>query len=36
MNIKEFYADNLGEEYCKILSAALSPQTMRTAITQTQ
>jgi hypothetical protein len=34
MNIKEFYADNLGEEYCKVLSAALSPQAMRQTITK--
>jgi hypothetical protein len=24
MNLKEFFADNLGEEYCKVVSAALA------------
>ncbi len=32
MNIQEFYADNLGRQFCKVVSNALNPDVMRRSI----
>ena len=32
MNIQEFYADNLGRQFCNAISNALNPDTMRRTI----
>ena len=32
MNIQEFYADNLGRQFCNAISNALNPDTMRKSI----
>jgi hypothetical protein len=34
MNLREFYADNLGRQYCQILSEALSDRRMRSVVVQ--
>lgn len=34
MNIQEFYADSLGQEFCRAISNALNPDIMRRAVTQ--
>ena len=34
MNIQEFYADSLGQEFCRAISNALNPDIMRRSITQ--
>ena len=34
MNIQEFYADSLGQEFCRTISNALNPDIMRRAVTQ--
>ena len=33
MNIQEFYADSLGQEFCRAISNALNPDIMRRAVT---
>ena len=33
MNIQEFYADSLGQEFCRTISNALNPDVMRRAVT---
>ena len=33
MNIQEFYADSLGQEFCRAISNALNPDLMRQAVT---
>lgn len=33
MNIQEFYADSLGQEFCRTISNALNPDIMRRAVT---
>jgi hypothetical protein len=33
MNIQEFYADSLGQEFCRAVSNALNPDIMRRAVT---
>lgn len=33
MNIQEFYADSLGQEFCRAISNALTPDIMRHAVT---
>lgn len=33
MNIQEFFADNVGKEFCLAVSAALSPDAMRRMVT---
>lgn len=33
MNIQEFYADSLGQEFCRAVSNALNPDVMRRAVT---
>ena len=33
MNIQEFYADSLGQEFCRAISNALNPDIMRRSIT---
>lgn len=33
MNIQEFYADSLGQEFCRAISNALTPDIMRRAVT---
>lgn len=33
MNIQEFYADSLGQEFCRAISNALNPDIMRRTIT---
>lgn len=33
MNIQEFYADSLGQEFCRAVSNALNPDIMRKSIT---
>lgn len=33
MNIQEFYADSLGQEFCRAVSNALNPNIMRKSIT---
>ena len=33
MNIQEFYADSLGQEFCRAISNALNPDVMRRAVT---
>ena len=32
MNIQEFYADSLGQEFCRAISNALSPDIMRRSV----
>lgn len=34
MNIQEFYADSLGQEFCRAISNALNPDLMRRAVTR--
>jgi hypothetical protein len=34
MNIQEFFADNLGREFCYIISAALDPTALRQSVTK--
>ena len=34
MNIQEFYADSLGQEFCRAISNALNPDIMRQAVTR--
>lgn len=34
MNIQEFFADNVGQEFCRAVSNALNPDIMRRAVTQ--
>lgn len=34
MNIQEFYADSLGQEFCRAISNALNPDIMRRAVTK--
>ena len=34
MNIQEFYADSLGQEFCRAISNALNPDIIRRSITQ--
>lgn len=33
MNIQEFFADNVGQEFCRAVSNALNPDIMRRAVT---
>ena len=33
MNIQEFYADSLGQEFCRAISNALNPDIMRRSVT---
>ena len=33
MNIQEFYADSLGQEFCRAVSNALNPDVMRRSVT---
>ena len=33
MNIQEFYADSLGQEFCRAISSALNPDIMRRSVT---
>ena len=33
MNIQEFYADSLGQEFCRAISNALNPDIMRKSVT---
>ncbi len=33
MNIQEFYADSLGQEFCRTISNALNPDIMRRSVT---
>lgn len=33
MNIREFFADSLGKEFCRAVSNALNPDTMRRSVT---
>ncbi len=32
MNIQEFYADSLGQEFCRAISNALNPYIMRRSV----
>ncbi|MGN1127135.1 MAG: hypothetical protein ACI4RI_06815 [Ruminococcus sp.] len=34
MNIQEFYADNLGKQFCNAISNALNPDVMRRDVTK--
>ena len=34
MNIQEFYADSLGQEFCRTVSNALNPDVMRRSVTK--
>ena len=34
MNIQEFYADSLGQEFCRAISNALNPDIMRRSVTK--
>lgn len=34
MNIQEFYADNLGRQFCNAISNALNPDLMRRSVTE--
>lgn len=34
MNIQEFFAENLGREYCNIITNALNPDTLRKKLTK--